>query len=95
MNIILKSTLIFTSLLAPLSMLTSCSSKKTTTETVVVEESRLRYNEDTPATKTITTSTETEESASCGGILSCTVDGIGTVIALPFRLVGAIIGIIF
>jgi hypothetical protein len=41
--------------------------------------------------KTIT-KTETD---SCNGVLSCTVDFAGTVIAFPFKLVGALFGAIF
>ena len=32
---------------------------------------------------------------SCNGVLSCTVDFAGTVIAFPFKLVGALFGAIF
>jgi hypothetical protein len=32
---------------------------------------------------------------SCNGILSCTVDFAGTVIAFPFKLVGSLFGAIF
>jgi hypothetical protein len=32
---------------------------------------------------------------SCNGVLSCTVDFAGTVIAFPFKLIGAVVGAIF
>jgi hypothetical protein len=32
---------------------------------------------------------------SCNGILSCTVDFAGTVIAFPFKLIGSVFGAIF
>jgi hypothetical protein len=31
----------------------------------------------------------------CGGILSCTVDGVGFLVALPFKLVGGLLSAIF
>ena len=40
------------------------------------------------------TVTETDVD-SCNGILSCTVDFAGTVIAFPFKLVGSLFGAIF
>ena len=48
---------------------------------------------------TTSTVTKTEEEGgggpSCSGVLSCTVDGIGFVIALPFKIIGGLISIIF
>lgn len=45
---------------------------------------------------TTTTDTDTEdEDDGCGGILSCTVDVVGSIIAFPFRVVGGLIEIIF
>lgn len=41
------------------------------------------------------TTTTTTEDDSCHGVLSCTVDFAGDVIAFPFRLVGAVFGAIF
>ncbi len=40
------------------------------------------------------TTTETE-SDGCSGVLSCTVDAVGHVIALPFKAVGALVNAIF
>lgn len=68
---------------------TACTSKRTTSETTVVDASGPRTVE-----RTTTTETETD-SDGCGGVLSCTIDAIGTVIALPFKAVGALIGAIF
>jgi hypothetical protein len=42
-----------------------------------------------------TTTTETASAGGCGGVLSCTVDVTGEVIALPFRAVGGLLGGIF
>jgi hypothetical protein len=42
-----------------------------------------------------TTTTETTSSGGCGGVLSCTVDVTGEVIALPFRAVGGLVSAIF
>jgi hypothetical protein len=41
------------------------------------------------------TTTTTTEDDSCHGVLSCTVDFTGEVIAFPFRLVGAVFQAIF
>jgi hypothetical protein len=42
------------------------------------------------------TVTEKESSGPwCGGILSCSFEGIGWVLALPFRLAGGVIDVIF
>ena len=35
------------------------------------------------------------DSDGCNGVLSCTVDFAGTVIAFPFKLIGAVVGAIF
>ncbi|HXG17767.1 MAG TPA: hypothetical protein VNN62_01660 [Methylomirabilota bacterium] len=42
-----------------------------------------------------TTTTETTDTGSSGGVLSSTVNAVGEVIALPFRVVGGIISAIF
>lgn len=71
-----------------------CSSKKVSTTTSVVHESP-----DDRGERRVTTTETVEESddvdVGCGGILSCTVGVIGEIIALPFRLVGGIIDVIF
>jgi hypothetical protein len=41
------------------------------------------------------TTTTTTDDDSCHGVLSCTVDFAGDVIAFPFRLIGAVFGAIF
>ncbi len=46
-------------------------------------------------TKTSSTTEESSSSGGCGGILSCTVDAVGAVIAFPFKLVGGLITAIF
>ncbi len=70
--------------------LMSCSSTTTTTKTDVKRRPvDQEYIEET------TTETKTEESSSCGGILTCTIDGIGTILGLPFRIVGGLFDIIF
>jgi hypothetical protein len=39
--------------------------------------------------------TKVENRDACDGVLSCTVDFVGTVIAFPFKLVGSLFGAIF
>ena len=39
--------------------------------------------------------TVTRDVDSCNGVLSCTVDFAGTVIAFPFKLIGSLFGAIF
>jgi hypothetical protein len=46
-------------------------------------------------TRTETRETVTESDDGCGGVLSCTVDVVGEIIALPFRAVGALFDAIF
>lgn len=81
--------------------MTGCSSTKRTvrTETYVLEDEDAPMLEDERrADSRVVERTEIEEESSgggCGGVLSCTVDGVGWVLALPFRLVGGIIGFIF
>lgn len=71
--------------------LTGCSgaTTKTTTETV----DRPSGSDPDKVERTVTVTEE--ESSRPGGIISGTVDAIGWVIALPFRIVGGIISIIF
>lgn len=72
---------------------TGCSQTTQKTEThTVTEEPIDEHTTKIESTTNTSTETTTEE---CGGVLSCTVDAIGTVIALPFRAVGALIGAIF
>jgi hypothetical protein len=82
---------------------TGCSgaskSTRTETETTVTHPAdqsttSLHPTETTTVKKELTTETETE-SSSGGGVLSTTVDVIGEIIALPFRLIGGLIRFIF
>ena len=83
MEIIKKPTLI------ALLFLAGCSTTKTTTVT---------DNQDgfdgSSRTKVETVET-TSDSGGCEGVLSCTVNVLGEVIALPFRAVGALFSAIF
>jgi hypothetical protein len=65
---------------------TGCATHTTTTTHTVAPDDSTGVEHET------TTTTETHEP---GGILSGTVDAIGWVLALPFRLVGGLISIIF
>lgn len=85
--------------------------KTTKTETVVTQSNNTTANEVGRNTETIatpsdqqnrgivnkseTTNTTTETKSGHPGILSSTVHAIGWVIALPFRLIGGLIGWIF
>lgn len=79
--------------------ISGCTST-TKTETSVKREPVYQFDSDRKSydtdhiveTKTVETK---EEAAECGGILSCTVDGVGYVLALPFKAVGFLIGVIF
>ena len=42
-----------------------------------------------------TTETKKEPSSDCSGVLSCAVDTLGSIIAFPFKAVGALVGAIF
>ncbi len=43
----------------------------------------------------VETTKTTDTSSDCGGVLSCTIDVLGEIIALPFRAVGALAKAIF
>lgn len=84
----------FTRLLAALAIvcivgapLSGCSTTKRTGVTTVSSED--------PTVVTTETETVVVEDDGCHGVLSCTTDFVGEVIALPFRLVGGLIRIIF
>lgn len=84
----LLATALFSSL--PLVLAPGCASTtaRTTTETV----QRPGPRPDTVERETTTTTTETPRP---GGILSGTVDLLGEILSLPFRIVGGLIRIIF
>ncbi len=86
------------------------STRKTTTETVVMNSNDRVVNDEGQNTTTVAssdnqqnkgvvekseTTTITETRSGHPGILSSTVHAIGWVIALPFRLIGGLIGWIF
>jgi hypothetical protein len=84
------------------SPLVGCGRKtEVTKEITVVEEVRAapasEQGTEPPRTVKTTTTSETtsEKSGGCGGLLSCTVDVAGAIIALPFKIVGALIDVIF
>src|SRR5262249_9578074 len=53
------------------------------------------YRTEPPVVEHQTTTTETTSAGGCGGVLSCTVDVTGEVVALPFRAVGGLLSAIF
>lgn len=103
----MQSSLKFLTVALLCSFVVSCSSTTTSKTTTVKSsahesavdrdyEDRGYYAERSPE-EVLTENTTTEESASasCGGVLSCTFEGIGYVLALPFRLVAGLIDVIF
>ncbi|HTO69721.1 MAG TPA: hypothetical protein VMR31_07645 [Myxococcota bacterium] len=68
----------------------ACSTTKTTTTTT-----RVPSSSDPNVTEQETTTTTTKEEPGCSGVLSCTVDFVGDVIAFPFRLVGGVVRALF
>ena len=77
-----------------------CSSTTTTKTTTVSTQpaynasANPEYRAEPVVHTTETVETE-ETSASCGGVIGCTVEVVGTVLALPFRAVGLLIDVIF
>lgn len=81
------------SLFLGLIVLVGCSTQNRTVRTETVQTT-----EPAPASTVITkTETETTETRSepQGGILSGTVDVVGKTLALPFRVVGGLIDLVF
>jgi len=70
---------------------TGCSSHTTTTTRTVEQQGGGEVEHQ----HTETTTTESEHEGAHFGIISGTVHAIGWVIALPFRIVGGLIGLIF
>lgn len=73
---------------------TGCSRSVQTKTTTEVTTSNGGATSETRETTTETEKKEVEPS-SCRGVLSCTVDFVGDVIAFPFRLVGGLVQAIF
>ncbi len=69
----------------------SCSSSSTRT----VEETSTNHLDGSVETKTVETHESQDDSKSCSGVASCTVDFLGDVIAFPFRLVAGVVEAIF
>lgn len=70
--------------------LISCSNSSTRTI-----ENSTNHSDGSVDTKTVKTEVSPDNSKSCSGIASCTVDFLGAVIAFPFRLVAGVVEIIF
>lgn len=71
-----------------------CSHHKKTTTTTEHSYSNPPYSDSsTTETKTVTENEEKDDG--CGGVLSCTVDVVGDVIALPFKAVGYLVSAVF
>jgi uncharacterized lipoprotein YajG len=81
-------------LLAGAALLASCATqtRTVTTETTYAPASTSATAQTTSRT---TTETQTEPQQESGGLLSGTVDVIGKTIALPFRVVGGLVDVIF
>lgn len=79
---------------APLTMSGCANSKTVRTE----EETRTVSSAGDSTTTRETRETEVSDdrsSGGCSGVLSCTLDVVGNIIALPFRLVGGLIDFLF
>lgn len=95
MSIILRVFLVSVFLLT---LGSSCTSTNRTVrnETVTVPPSTAYpAGATTEYQSTTTTTTETVDPGAHGGVLSSTVNGVGEVIALPFRAVGALVRFVF
>jgi len=68
---------------------TGCASHTRTVRTETV------YPSEPVTVEHQTTTTETTDTGGCGGVLSCTVEVTGEVIALPFRAVAGLVRVIF
>ena len=79
-----------------LSCASGCASHTRTvrTDVVTTPEGRV-YSSEPVVVEHQTTTTETTDRGGCGGVLSCTVDVAGEVVALPFRAVGGVLSAIF
>ncbi|HEV8711672.1 MAG TPA: hypothetical protein VGX03_02450 [Candidatus Binatia bacterium] len=81
--------------LAILPFATGCGHTRTVRTDVVTYPEGSVYRAEPSVVEHHTTTTETADTGGCGGVLSCTVDVTGEVIALPFRAVGGLLGAIF
>ena len=68
---------------------------KTTKTTTEVTSNEQQNNPVVQKSETTTTTIDTETKSERGSVLGSTVHAIGWVIALPFRLIGGLIGWIF
>jgi hypothetical protein len=83
-------------LLSALSLVLALAGCATQTRTVTTETTYEPAAAPATAQATTRTTTETEtESKQEGGVLSGTVDIVGKTIALPFRVVGGLVDLIF
>jgi hypothetical protein len=77
-------------------LLAGCASHTRTVKTdVATYPEGTVYHAEPPVVEHQTTTTETTSAGGCGGVLSCTVDVTGQVVALPFRAVGGLLNAIF
>jgi hypothetical protein len=78
-----------------LSVGSGCSTHTTTTTETTQYESPQRSGEPVVVEKETTVRTETENPGESTGVVSGTVNVIGEILALPFRLVGGLISLVF
>jgi len=81
--------------LIAVSCVTGCATHTRTVRTDVVTTAPGAVYAPAPPVVEHQTTTETTSSGGCGGLLSCTVDVTGEVVALPFRAVGGVLSAIF
>jgi hypothetical protein len=87
--------LALTFLLSASAPLGCASETRTTTTTTTREPADPDSPVDSRPQVSHTSTTVEKSDDPCGGVLSCTVDFVGDVIAFPFRLVGAVFRAIF
>ncbi len=73
-----------------ISSIVGCPSSSTRTV-----ETRTNNADGSVDLKTVETEVSQDDSKSCSGVASCTVDFLGDVIAFPFRLVAGVVEAIF
>ena len=72
-----------------------CATQSRTVRTETTYEPVPAYASEAPTARTTTTETHTETQQESGGLLSGTVDIVGKTIALPFRVVGGLVDLVF
>ncbi len=72
---------------------TACSSKSV--ETTTITETTPDDGQSTATKKEVKVEKKEETSSGCSGVIGCTLEVTGDIIAFPFRLIGGLIDFIF